>query len=481
MSITHSLSNALSGLTASARMAEVVSSNVANALTDGYGRRSVDLTSAVVGGRGAGVEIGGITRHVDRGIIADRRLADADLAASSTLVSTLSSLQDIVGQVGVEGSISSRITSVEAALVDAASDSSSEVRLTALANRLSELTDGLNTASGNIQRERERADASIASQVETLNASLEQLEQLNGDISYSINTGGDPSPLLDARQNVIDTISEIVPVRELQRENGRVALMTPEGQMLIDGRAKSFGFVENVVITPDMTLASGGLSGLTLDGSALEPDGIGRMAGGSLGASFAARDDVLVSAQAGLDDLAADLISRFQDNGLDGTIAPGGAGVLTDRGAAFLPANTTGLAGRISLNIAVDPNRGGAVTNLRDGVNATAPGPAGNSTLLRAMSDALSDPRASTLDPVTRGAAERAGEFEAGLGSQRLTFEAELGFQTARWSSLKEAEAADGVDTDYEMQMLLRIEQAYAANARVIQTVNSLMQRLMEI
>lgn len=35
MSISQSLTNALSGLTANARMAEVVSSNLSNALTDG--------------------------------------------------------------------------------------------------------------------------------------------------------------------------------------------------------------------------------------------------------------------------------------------------------------------------------------------------------------------------------------------------------------------------------------------------------------
>ncbi len=60
MSISHSLSNALSGMTAASRMAEVVSSNLANSLTDGYGRRSLDLSSSVIGGRGSGVNIDGM-------------------------------------------------------------------------------------------------------------------------------------------------------------------------------------------------------------------------------------------------------------------------------------------------------------------------------------------------------------------------------------------------------------------------------------
>ena len=47
MSISGSLSSALSGLTAASRAAEIVSSNIANAATPGYGRREV-LTSVEV-------------------------------------------------------------------------------------------------------------------------------------------------------------------------------------------------------------------------------------------------------------------------------------------------------------------------------------------------------------------------------------------------------------------------------------------------
>jgi flagellar hook-associated protein 1 FlgK len=51
----------------------------------------------------------------------------------------------------------------------------------------------------------------------------------------------------------------------------------------------------------------------------------------------------------------------------------------------------------------------------------------------------------------------------------------------ARQDALKTAELATGVDSDQELQNLLRIEQAYAANARVLQTIDAMMQRLMEL
>ena len=45
MTISSALSNALSGLAASSRAIGVVSTNVANATSDGYGRREIELAS----------------------------------------------------------------------------------------------------------------------------------------------------------------------------------------------------------------------------------------------------------------------------------------------------------------------------------------------------------------------------------------------------------------------------------------------------
>lgn len=471
MSLTSSLNNAVAGMTIASRMAEIVSSNVSNAFTEGYGRRALELSS-----------IGGatVTRYVDRGVLGDRRLADASMAGFESLVNMMGRVEDAVGQAGDVGSISSRIGAVENALIDAAADPSSNIRLGTLGGRLGSLAQGLNDASSNVQDLRVQADASIAQQVDVLNRSLAQVEQLNGDIMAARLRGIDPSSLMDQRQQVVDQIAQIVPVRELDRDNGRIALTTPSGATLIDGTAREFGFTATPVITPDMTLASGGLSGITLDGDPMGDDGYGRLAGGSLSAAFQARDVELVAMQTGLDTVAADLIARFQDSTVDPTLGMGDAGLLTDGGTPFtIP--LTGLAARIAVNAAVDPAQGGSLSNLRDGINAGGTGLVGDATLLQALSSALSAPRTALGDSTQQAAAARASTFETDVGTRRLNFESELSFANARWSGLKEAEAAGGVDTDFEMQMLLRVETAYSANAKVIQTVDTLMQRLLEI
>ena len=69
MSITSALNSAISGLNVTSRAADVVSSNLANALTPGYGRRELEVQSLV--GGSPGVRVVGITRNVDEGVIAD--------------------------------------------------------------------------------------------------------------------------------------------------------------------------------------------------------------------------------------------------------------------------------------------------------------------------------------------------------------------------------------------------------------------------
>ena len=82
MTISGALSNAMSGLRAAGRGAELVSSNISNALTPGYGRRVLSLSSSSIGTYG-GVQVNGITRIVDAGLASDRRLADAENSNAS--------------------------------------------------------------------------------------------------------------------------------------------------------------------------------------------------------------------------------------------------------------------------------------------------------------------------------------------------------------------------------------------------------------
>ena len=147
MSLSHSLSNALSGLTASSRMAEIVSANLANVLTDGYGRRSVELSAQTIGGRGAGVSIDGISRRTDRAMVADRRTTASTLSRQETIAKTLNRLETAVGVTGDETALGGRIAGLEQALVAASAQPNSDIRLSAVVDRLGDVTSTLRSSA----------------------------------------------------------------------------------------------------------------------------------------------------------------------------------------------------------------------------------------------------------------------------------------------------------------------------------------------
>ncbi|MDH2326764.1 flagellar hook-associated protein FlgK [Cereibacter sp. SYSU M97828] len=428
MSLTAALSIARSGLTVSSRAAEMTSQNVANALTEGYGLRELALSSRMTGG----VAVTGVTRFADRALIGDRRIADAGAAADGSVAAFLSKIEKSIGTTGA-GSLGGMVSGLETALIDAASQPQSDARLAAVVSAGGALAGHVRGITDQTQGARQDAETGIASAVDEINAALKQLEDLNARIAVDGSQGRDVGALLDQRQQTVDRIAQHVPLREIDRGNGQIALMTKDGAMLLDGKAAQLGFQKAGVIVPGMSVESGALSGLTLNGQPLPLSGAGGAGGGNLAAQFAIRDTLAPEAQAALDTFDADLRARFA-----------GTGLFTGEAAA-------------------EPWR------LRDGLDAAAPGAGGDASRLNGMLSGMA------------GLSAAATEVLSGVSTKRVTAEAAAAFSTARADTLRVAELQGGVDTDTEMQKLLMIEQAYAANAKVIQTVDAMMQALLGI
>lgn len=334
-----------------------------------------------------------------------------------------------------------------------------------------------------MQERRATADAAIATDVDRLNIGLQRIEELNTRIAAAREGSDEMATLQDMRQAEIDAISEIVPIRLYERENGKVAIMTTGGQILLDGSAAVIGFTRATAVDPTATV-DGILSGLTVNGEPVATPPGGPFEGGRLAANFEARDVSLVTAQSRLDAIARDLIERLSGGDADPTLAAGEPGLFTDAGAAFAAANETGLAQRISVNALADPDQGGELWRLRDGLGATTPGPVGDPAGFNSLIDVLSDPRVPASGDFGVGAVSLGDLISTGSSLVHASAESadyDLAFAQARSETLVAEELALGVDTDAEMQTLLLVEQAYAANARVIQAADDMLQLILEI
>lgn len=239
MSLSISLNNALSGLSVQARAASVVSSNVANATTEGYGRRQIEIGTNGVSG---GARVDGVTRNVDEAVIRDRRSADAGFGYSNTRSTYLGATLDLVGAPDAAGGLSERLRLFEGALLEAAGRPDEPARLANALNTAQTLVDGVNDISDGIQALRQDADQDIARQVAALNAGVEAVRDLNASITALSAQGRDANALYDERQRAIDQISEIVPLRALPRDDGTVALITDGGALLLESTPRTVGF-----------------------------------------------------------------------------------------------------------------------------------------------------------------------------------------------------------------------------------------------
>lgn len=484
MSISAALSSALSGLNASSRQVQTISNNLANALTPGYGTRQIELTS-LPDRKSGGVQVIGITRQVDESVVNDRRRADSAVAASITSAAFFADLEFTLGTPEDPQSLTARLAALQASLLTAAARPEEETRLQSAVLRGEEVVQAINQASHRVQSLRSEAETLIQQDVTNANEYLKQLETLNAQIVDSRNRGTPAASFEDQRSVVLDQLTEIMPLRVFHRGNGAIAIYTPTGAGLLDGRAAELSFAQTNLIVPEMTLTNGLLSGLEINGVPVATDGtLSPISGGRLAANFGVRDTLAVDAQAQLDALARNLTERFQSSGFDPTRTPGDPGLFTDGGAAFDPTNEIGLAGRLTISDAVKPENGGSYWRLRDGLFAAAPGAPGDGSLLQGLTDALTDPDAlasGTLGGADRTVTGHTAAMMGYFGQQRLSLDQTVAFSRTNQSSLIENELSFGVNSDEELQRLLLVEQAFAANARLIQTAGEMLDEILRI
>ena len=482
MSIYSALNSAMSGLSAASRSSQIVSENLANALTPGYTRRVLDLNSPGAGV--PGVRIGHVQRLNDPVVISNRRVAEADFGAAKVQADFFARMSDLVGTVDDKMSLASQLSEFESSLIEVVSRPDSQPRLNDLSVKAETLADSISRTAEGLRDLRINADSAINSQVGTVNQALKEIEKLNARIMVVEAGGMDAVSMHDQRDQLIDQVNKIIPVNVVRRDNGQVTLYSTGGVRLLDGKASELSFNPSRDIMPHMTLGNGMLSGLEVDGRVIDTSPDGPLRGGTLTAQFKIRDVTAVEAQEDLDAMARDLIERFQDPALDGTIGVTDAGIFTDDGGFFDPANTVGISNRIELNDLVSLTGSAETWRFRDGLYAATQGDPGDSSLLQAYSDALNTTR--TVSSVGLGTSDlTASTLSANLLSRfaqdNETAARASTFAGTSFNELSQAELALGVDTDAELQNLMLVEKYFAANARVISVVDELMDTLLRI
>lgn len=453
MSLTSSLHNALSGLNLAAKSAELISSNVANALTPGYARREVSVSTNLTAS--GGVQINGILRHENQAVLGEARIASAGVFTAQIKAEFFEKIGIMFGDIGSDNSLSQDMANFSAALTAASGNPLDQTRLAQVVNAAQKIATRTQSIARAVQSEREVADATIDITVKKLNSDLQKLEKLSQQMLRSQEGSDQRATLMDQRNQILDSVAKIVPIKVFERPNGTFAVYSTSGASLMDISAAKIEFEPSLVISANST----NLGDLSVNGKSIE--NLRGFKGGQLDALFNIRDVVAPTIQAELDQFSFEFAQSTTASD------PMQIGLFTDRGNPLDVSLIKGFSSRISLNTQIDPSHGGDVNQMRQGISAP-------------ILETRDAPYLLALAK-TQGFLEASANLMAKMNTEKQFADQDRSFASAYFEELTAQSQSDGVNTDAEMQNLLRVERAYAANAKVLSAVDELLDQLLRI
>jgi flagellar hook-associated protein 1 FlgK len=480
MSLSSALSIAQSSLLTTSRQTTVVSRNVADASNPDYTRRIANVVSTAPGARS--VDIQRVTNDL---LFRQNLSALSSWAGQDALFSGMDQLELAVNGVDNASSASTAIGNLQNALQLYATSPSNQNLATSVIDAARQVVRSLNDGTKAIQDFRTRTDSQIATAVGDLNSLLSQFQDVNKAIVSGSHSGSDVSDQLDQRDALLKKIAEYVPVSTFTRGDNDMVITTADGTTLFETIPRS------VTFSPSAGYAAGTAGNTVyIDNVPLSAGSGGdTTANGKLAGLLQLRDGVASTMQGQLDEIARGLISAFAETA---PAQPSATGLFTWSGAPAVPAAGTlvnGLAGQIGINAAIDPNVGGDPTLLRDGgangaaYVANTTGGASYADLLIAYGDRLDQPM--TFDAaagisanvgVTGYAASAIGWFEGVRQQASAAADAKEALANRTSEALSNA---TGVNVDTEMSLLLDLEHTYQASARILTSVNQMLDALM--
>jgi flagellar hook-associated protein 1 FlgK len=451
-----SLNTALSALRYNRVAMDVSSSNIANVATEGYARRRVE--GASVGGPsetamwsryqgvGDGVRVSGVNRMTDELLNIRGRREHGNQSYLDVRQASLERVENGLGEPGDAG-VAAALGEFRAAWHELAnSPTSSSARAQVLAGGRS-VVEALKAQARNVQAEAGDQRVHLLGDVGEVNTLARSLADTNQAIANGTVNGSDVGVLLDTRDQLTLRLSELTGAKATVRADGG-ADVTVNGVALVTGnRAGTF------------TISSGVTPSGDSDGSPV---------------TFSVTDDSGTTPVPG---------------GMSGEV-----GGIADLLTTTLPAYLTGL-GAVARDLADEVNTQHALGFDKAGTGGTPFFDYDGSDVLGTLHVAITDPDLVAASSVGGSPNTDTGNADAlatvggvedayqrlvnGLGSEVIESRRRAANQQVITGQVDNAkEQLAGVNLDEEMVSMLSAQRAYEAASRVMTTVDSMLDTL---
>jgi flagellar hook-associated protein 1 len=327
MGLSQALSTAMSGLRANQAALSLVSSNVANAETPGYVRKT---TNQVQMSTGTGVQTIGVNRTLNEYVQAQLRTETSGASYASTRANFLSNLQSIYDDPDSSSTLEANFNALTSALQALSTSPDSQSARIGVINAAQSMAQQLNTTSQGIQGLRNSAELGLTNAVSAANNALSQIASINRQLQGSVGQDASTAAMLDQRDQYITQLSQLMDVRVVPGNGDQVSVYTMSGVQLVGGSdAAKLSFNTQGTVTPNTQWnadpAKSTLGTISINypnGGSIDLVSSGSIRSGSIAAYLELRDNSLVQAQAQVDQLAAAMASALSDSTTNGTAYP---------------------------------------------------------------------------------------------------------------------------------------------------------------
>lgn len=305
----------MSGLNASQAALATVGNNIANANAAGYSRQQI------VQGTAGSQQVGGVFIGTGTTLADVRRVynayVDAQLQTTTSLNGDAQAYLDQVSSVdkllsdkntGVSAALGSFFASLQTAAGNPSDTSARQLLLT----NAQTLSNRFNSIASQLTQQNEGINSQLSTLTSMVNQHTATIASLNQQITQSGKSGSTPNNLLDARNEAVRSLNELVGVK-VQEHDGVYDITLGTGQSLVLGNTAS-----TLTAVPGKTDKSQFSLQIDYPQSSIEVTSV--ITGGKMGGLLRYRDDVLAPAINDLGRTAlvvSDAINKQLGQGLD--------------------------------------------------------------------------------------------------------------------------------------------------------------------
>ena len=306
--------------------------NIANASVEGYSRQRVELATAQpqftgAGYLGRGVDVQTVSRAHDQFLTREAVTTSATARMDAARLDALSKLEEVFrpGELGL-GHAAGQFMN---AMVDLASRPADDSTRQVVLARASDVAQRFSGAARQLDTIQSDISASVSAAVERINGLATSIAATNVKIVAAKGLGQPPNDLLDERDRLVGSLSELLQVSTLESPDGALSLFIGGGQSLVLGaQASQLKVLADETDPQRVALAIS-------DAQAFRRLDSTFVGGGSIGGWLKFQNEDLVQARASVGQMASALggvINQQQSFGLDLRQPPGAGVPLFDLG-----------------------------------------------------------------------------------------------------------------------------------------------------